>query len=149
MKPATGLDCRVWSDCFGKPRPEPSPCLFPAALLENPVHGRSAHFQSERDFGDGLAVVLEPHNFARVAGCVRSATDPATCPRSLQPGNRPLTESDALLFCNHGEDRDDGLTKHAAGIKVTLGKAAVADAVLSEILQIAERFERAFPAESV
>jgi hypothetical protein len=117
--------------------------------LKTPVHGRFANFQPESNFGNSFAVGFELPDFARVAGCARSATDPAPCPRTLQPRNSAFTKPDAFLLRNHGKDRDYGLPEHTAGIEVLLGERAVAYTVLREVLQICERFEHTLAAESV
>jgi len=75
-----------------------------AALLENPINGRFAHFQPEGNFGEGFAVGFEARNLARVARCAWSATDPAPRPRTLQPSNRAFTKPDSLLLCDDSKD---------------------------------------------
>ena len=57
--------------------------------------------------------------------------------------------ADALLLRNYGEDRDDGLQEHAAGIEILRGEAAIADAVLREILQASKCFGHSLPTETV
>ena len=64
-----------------------------------------------------------------------------------QAGDYSLPDSQALLFCDHREDRDHRVAKHSTGIKVRLGEGSEPHPGVIELLQIRVGFIYSFPAK--
>jgi hypothetical protein len=84
-----------------------------------------------------------------VARDARASADPSLRPSACQTRQSPFAQPYSLLFCDDGQDADDGIPKHPAGVEVLFTEAAVPDAVPSQRLEVPESFEDALAAEPV
>jgi len=75
--------------------------------------------------------------------------DPALLTGLLQTGHHALAETHTFLLSDGRQDAQHSILEDPAAVKVLLGEAAVADAILQQALQVVERFEHAFTAEAV
>ena len=95
------------------------------------------------------SLLIEPGKPVPVHQQRRAAADPTGPPGLCEAGVHPLAEPDALLLCDRGQDRQNGVLEDPAGIQVLLRETAIADAVLRKPLEVVQRLEHSLPAEPV
>src|SRR5215831_3315256 len=108
---------------------------------------RDAHLFG--DLANRPAVSIQLHDASAIEHQLRPAADAALLARSRQTSMNTLAEPDALLFGDHGQDRQHRVFEDAHAVQVLLGEAAPVDAVLGEALEMLKGFEYALAAEAV
>jgi len=87
--------------------------------------------------------------FADIADHLWTTAHAPLSPRPSQPSQRPLRQAHPLLLRDDGEDADDSIAEHAAGVEVLFCVAPEANTVAGQGLEMLQGLEDALTAEAV
>jgi hypothetical protein len=120
---------------------------------EGPSHRSDAHASPLRDLAPGKAFCSQLGDLVASENDSRTPNRPAaSCSarhRPKQPRANSLTDTNTLLFRDHREDRNHGISKHSARIEIRFGERSEPDSGIVEPLQVHVRLSDAFAAESI